>query len=261
MEIYLNDLQFEITRRCNTLCKHCCRGEAQDVDLSKEVIDAFFDNNNIVWIHRFMLSGGEPTLGATSLEYLVDKIIENSIEVHNFDFSINGLAYDEKFVQALTKLHNYCLTFGKEGQKLAGTFWISEDQFHEPPRDDVLEKYAKVPFFSPYRVDRLTMMEEKSILPVGRALENGLSLHKLDVEAITERGIQYRKLYDNNNKECLSIPYIYISSNGNVQNDFGSMYSYDLIDTYSFGNVLEQSLEEIVLPQNSIKKQLITFHQ
>ena len=34
-----NNLALEVTRRCNLRCKHCMRGEPQDLDMSDEVLD------------------------------------------------------------------------------------------------------------------------------------------------------------------------------------------------------------------------------
>ena len=38
MKLYYSRLQIELTRRCNQSCAHCCRGEAQNIDLTKEKI-------------------------------------------------------------------------------------------------------------------------------------------------------------------------------------------------------------------------------
>jgi len=252
MDIYLNTVQFELTRRCNDNCIHCCRGEAQELELSPEVIDAFFENNNIVSLGRFLLSGGEPTLGAAAFEYLVDKIIEKKIHVRNFSFSINGKNYDERFNASLKKFGEYILSLKDKKYKIPGTFWISNNQFHTAPPKEIVDKYSKFPFFVPYRKERQMHLKVEDILPVGRALDNNLSPHSLDVEQIWGMGIKYQTL-NHNDRECLYLPYLYISSNGNIQNDYGSMYSFDLMDNYTFGNVLYEKIEEIVLNEEKNK--------
>ena len=53
MKLIYKELGIELTRRCNERCKHCLRGPAEPVDLSKDVIDALFDNKlanyNEIW--------------------------------------------------------------------------------------------------------------------------------------------------------------------------------------------------------------------
>ena len=34
MEIYVESLVIEVTRRCNMRCEHCLRGDAQNLDIS-----------------------------------------------------------------------------------------------------------------------------------------------------------------------------------------------------------------------------------
>lgn len=41
--IGFSSVAFEITRKCNFACEHCIRGDAQETNMSEEVIDAFFD--------------------------------------------------------------------------------------------------------------------------------------------------------------------------------------------------------------------------
>lgn len=38
MEIYVNYLAIEVTRRCNMKCNHCLRGDAQNLDISTAVL-------------------------------------------------------------------------------------------------------------------------------------------------------------------------------------------------------------------------------
>ena len=40
MEINTGMLAFEVTRRCNENCLHCCKGKAESIDMTKEIIDS-----------------------------------------------------------------------------------------------------------------------------------------------------------------------------------------------------------------------------
>ena len=107
MEIIYRELGIELTRKCNEVCNHCLRGPAQDLDLSKEVIDSLFDNNDIRLIENLYLSGGEPTMNGKGFSYLVDKIIEKKVVVGTYRVIINGTYYTPEFGNAIRRLHEY----------------------------------------------------------------------------------------------------------------------------------------------------------
>lgn len=242
MKIIYSDLQFELTRRCNQSCAHCCRGESQAVDLSKEIIDAFFERNHIINISRLTFSGGEPTLNGEVLEYLVDKIIENNIKVITFVLSINGLNYDEAFVRGLNKLNEYCrkhtLSRRAINRNCFGTLFISQSQFHKPALDEVISKFKELPYFFIDNGSREYPLEE--LLPYGNALKNGLSIKEQDLSRLLNHDL---RINEYEGEEYAVFDYQYICANGNVITD-GSV-SYDLMDAYSLGNVTEKSILEM----------------
>ena len=59
MEIYVNYLAIEVTRRCNMKCNHCLRGDAQNLDISTAVLSGIAKH-----IHpaSVIFTGGEPSL-------------------------------------------------------------------------------------------------------------------------------------------------------------------------------------------------------
>lgn len=59
MEIYVNYLAIEVTRRCNMKCEHCLRGDAQNLDISTAVLSGIAKH-----IHpaSVIFTGGEPSL-------------------------------------------------------------------------------------------------------------------------------------------------------------------------------------------------------
>ena len=158
MKIYYSRLQIELTRRCNQSCAHCCRGEAQNVDLTKEIIDDLFEKNDIYYIGTLLFSGGEPTLNGEMLEYTVDKIIEKEIMIDRFLFGINGLSYSEAFVNGLNKLQNYILLKSERPRRQAGILMVSQDQFHQKADPKVIEKLQSLSYFSP--IDKQETKEE-----------------------------------------------------------------------------------------------------
>ena len=252
MKLYYSRLQFELTRRCNQSCAHCCRGESQNVDISKEIIDDFFEKNDIYSIDTLLFSGGEPTLNGKMLEYIVDKIIEKEIAVGMFMLSINGLSYSKELVSGLNKLKDYI--FLKSNRKVCcpGLLMVSQDQFHKEANNEVIEKLKHLSYFSP--IDKLEIREE-NILPYGRAYENRLSKQQPDLSEL----INYQKNYKIKKYEgstYLVINYQYISANGNIVND--GCQSYDLMDEYALGNVKKQCIEEFCIKGPS--KKLTRLH-
>lgn len=239
MKLNYYRLQFELTRRCNQNCIHCCRGESQNVDINKEIINDFFEKNDIYNIETLLFSGGEPTLNGKMLEYIVDKIIEKKINVGMFMFGINGLSYSEELVKGLNKLRDYIIQKGERGKYRPGHLMVSQDQFHKEADKEVIEKLKHLSYFCPIYKHEI---REEDILPYGRAYENGLSKQQPDLSQL----INYQKNYEI--RECedftyLVIKYQYISANGNVVND--GCQSYDLMDEYASGNVQKQCIEEI----------------
>lgn len=247
MKLYYSRLQIELTRRCNQSCIHCCRGNSQNIDLTKAIVDTFFEKNDIYCISNLLFSGGEPTLNGEMLEYFIDKIIEKDIIVYSFMLSINGLTYSEELINGLNKLQNYIISKSKISRHKAGLLMISQDQFHEEANQEVIEKLKDLPYFSP--IDK-HIIKEKNILPYGRALENGLSKQQPDLSNLTNYQKSY-KIKEYEGTTYLVIDYQYISANGNIINN--GCESYDLMDEYALGNVQDQSIEEIHL-KNQVKK-------
>ena len=47
MKFDIQSLTLEVTRRCNLACEHCMRGDAQNVDMTYEMVDKILDNEEI----------------------------------------------------------------------------------------------------------------------------------------------------------------------------------------------------------------------
>ena len=240
MKLSYKSIQFEVTRRCNDRCIHCCRGKCQNIDLTKEIVDAFFDNNDIIYIGTLSFSGGEPSLNAEIVEYIVDKLIEKKIEYGHFIASTNGLVYSEKLIKALYKLNEYGKVFKNTSKDVCGIFFISDDQFHSKPCAKSIQGYSKYKFFTPYRGER--NMDLNNLLPYGYAVENGLTDKQPDLSKITDYKSCF-EIKDYEGQRYLIFNYQYICSNGNVSTD-GCM-SYNLMDMYAIVNVTEHKIVDL----------------
>lgn len=241
MKIHYTSLQFELTRRCNQECAHCCRGEAQNLDLTEEIVDQFFEKNDIHSIGRLLFSGGEPTLNGRILDYIVDKLIEKDITVDMFMLGINGLSYSEELVTGLNKLRDYILLKSETNKRCPGFLMVSQDQFHKEADADVIKKLSKLSYLSPIIKNNL---DEKDILPYGRAFTNNLSKQTPNLEELTNHQKNY-KINKYEGENYLIIYYQYIAANGNIINS--GCQSYELMDEYALGNVREDKIEEVYL--------------
>ena len=253
MEIIYRELGIELTRRCNEKCEHCLRGNAIDSDLSKEVIDALFDNNDIRLIENLYLSGGEPTMNSKAFSYLVDKIIEKKVVVGTYRVIINGTYYEEEFGNAIRKLHEYIDRVGWNREcnvmyaNSFGRIGISQDQYHKKAKKEVLDKLSELP-------SKIVILDDKynskRLLPYGRALDNDLSSNIPDISKLTNIDGTY--IINKYGREGIQINKQYICSNGNVCLD--PNYPFEVLDEYSIGNVLDSTILEMYGIERKISK-------
>ncbi len=244
MEIIYHELGIELTRRCNEKCEHCLRGDAIDTDLSKEVIDALFDNNNIRLIENLLLSGGEPTMNSEALLYLVNKIIERRVVVGTYRVIINGTYYDDKFGIAIKRLHEYIELVGWNKKynilnaNSFGRIGISQDQYHKKAKEEVLDKLQDLP-------SKIIILDDKynseRLLPYGRALSNDLSSNIPDISNLVDIDGTY--VINKYGSEGIQINKQYICANGNVCLD--PNYPFHILDEYRIGNVLDSPIIEM----------------
>lgn len=87
-KVLLHFSLIEVTRKCNLKCRHCLRGEAENITITKEMIDNYFDNIDGILTLNF--TGGEPLLAIDEIEYTIDKIIKDKIRVASLAVITNG---------------------------------------------------------------------------------------------------------------------------------------------------------------------------
>lgn len=240
MEINLGMLAFEVTRRCNESCLHCCKGKAESIDMTKEIIDKVLKNSNykIKEMKYLAIAGGEPTLVPDIVSYLIDTIIEENISItSNINFITNGLIYSDETINALDKLMSYLKT--KENCKDTRlVFEISNDQFHKRPSKEVLDKYRKLPYIDKSFFEQREIPKER-ILNDGNAKENGVGGNVTYKKYLSPIDI---KLKDN----ILTIKNeLIITSNGNVTSTVGGPYKDE--DGNPWGNLKDKDFDSIIL--------------
>lgn len=250
MKLIYRDLSFELTRRCDQECIHCNRGPSQNIDMTYEVVDAFFDNNDIVKIKTIEFTGGDPTLNGEMLNYIVDKIIEKGIIVESFSATIDGRHFSEPFALGLFKLNEYCRGFDPEHKYYQGELRVSNDQYHEPYDPEILKKYGFLTcFYYPHTVPQ--KLHKKDILPYGNAYFNRLSNQRITISNLLAFE-SYFQTFEMDDEEYMELRYQYLSANGNVV--CNKNLSYQFIDVYSIGNVKDSTIKHMYIDDPKILK-------
>lgn len=107
-------LAIEMTRRCNMQCKFCFKGKAQDLNISKEIIDKTLDEMQNTFISVLRISGGEPFLAPELIEYLINQIIEKHIYIDSVCVFTNGKHRVTEIVEPFNNLINYLCNIESE---------------------------------------------------------------------------------------------------------------------------------------------------
>lgn len=113
---FVKTLSLEMTRRCNMKCRFCARGDAQKLDMSREIIDKVLDEIKGFDLYNLRLNGGEPLLAKDGIIYLVNEIIRRGVRLCGVHIFTNATVKDDDIKSALLKLGAYC-------KKLCQTPW------------------------------------------------------------------------------------------------------------------------------------------
>ena len=119
----IGDLWLEVTRRCNMSCSHCCRGEAQNVDMDCAFLNKLLKQIGSVGMLGF--TGGEPTLVPDKLLEIFQTFKNTSTTVNIIQLITNGKELTDEFIYAWSAWLDYC-DFPDNAQ-----VFISGDEFHE----------------------------------------------------------------------------------------------------------------------------------
>lgn len=244
VKLNYDQIEIEVTRRCNLTCRHCVRGEAQNIDISEKVIDEIFKQINDCRI--IMLTGGEPLLVPEKIIYIINKIMDEKMHIINFSFITNGTLLNNgtiKVLEALNDLNEYCCQlyhdmFTENTLPYIG-IGISKDGYHDndPQRAvDFLKKYLNKNIIVHTHPD--FDLTEEDIEREGRAENNdiGEKYHFKKCQLMN-----HRIMIDAD--ACVNCE-ISIGAKGNVY--MNGMYSFDYIDNNSMGSILDEPLSCIL---------------
>ncbi len=244
-------LTIEVTRRCNIKCGICMRGDAQNINIQKNYIDALFDLNNkdykFHFIDNICFTGGEPTLYPEIIIYTINKIIDEELPVKNLSMVTNGQIFIPELVVAFNKFNKYsnirqASRIRKEWANMRElidefiiantnghvTIALSTDVYHAPISEKIKSSYCLLA--EGLKVIDKTIKEEDIIksgyADFGKELKPHEGLYSMENDLIT--------FYEN----------LYLTAKGELL--FGGDGSYEFLDSQIIGNVEEDSIERLV---------------
>lgn len=135
----IDRLMIELTRRCNMACKHCLRGEPENIDIDPKDIDTLF--SKVDSIYSIGLSGGEPSLVPELIEKVVESAKKHNVDIYNFYIATNGKKITPEFVLSVLKLYSYCL------ENEISALDYSNDEYHDNLSPESLALLDGLKFF------------------------------------------------------------------------------------------------------------------
>lgn len=253
----LNSLSVEITRKCNFQCRHCMRGQAQDVTITPRIIDRLFEQIEDVK-GMIGLTGGEVLLEMDMVEYFCNKLIESNWNPAHLQIGTNGtiVSENERLIDLLCKVN-------KE-RNINCSIFVSDDIFHaEFDKDNI--RFQTLHFFE----DELKRrgMDKKIVIGCKKAVDmddETLSVvlignAKQNADTIAKEFETYNRLghcFEYNNHRikvagdtigCM----LSILANGNVS--LWQTYDYKTADNNRMGNILYTDFKRIIDDYNTQK--------
>ncbi len=209
-------------------CPHCMRGEAECVDLQVNTLEKVFQD--IARIGQLTLTGGEPSLVSTTIDWIVRYVKAKKIPVGNFFCATNGYELSEGFIRSLDALYDHC------DKKAACSLSVSIDQFHADADPDALAAYRKLPYYKAEK--EKNYIPRANIISEGRAAKNRLGRFKAPMdEFIYDYALECFRLHVGDR--------IYINAIGQVL--LTPDLSYETQKDSNIGSVHEKPLSQIIL--------------
>lgn len=234
MQIRTDSLVIEVTRRCNMCCAHCLRGEAQNLDITHEILEEIAKS---ITPCEVTFTGGEPTLNIGAIRDYFALAKKYGTLPSSFYVVTNGETSAELQKElALTLLEAYP---DMDDPDMCGVA-VSRDMYHGFTGKDNAAILRGLSF---YRLEDKFVSAKMSgwIIDTGRASKNGIgerssppiseSLEDIFEDRITANGAECEMLY--------------VAANGNVIDNCDN--SYEDIDAEALCHIseLERRVETI----------------
>lgn len=245
---YINTISFEITRRCNLNCKWCSKGEPQNFDISKEIIDKTLEEIEDYYINCIRITGGEPFLKPEIIEYLINKIIEKKIKVKMLHLISNATIKNEEIKNSIMKFISYGNTIQDERKDIEKYFSDRiSDSFYEKAKNRdtmvalVLSTYEHeneriiddvYNFYDMIKSDNFVLVSQSEINKPTIAIEGKVEksykcFSKEDMKIVRVIHNKFCIIDDTDDSPCIK-KCVSVGANGKVY--VGGMLSYKHID-------------------------------
>ncbi len=244
---YIQNLALIITNKCNLNCSHCLRGEKNNDCMSDKVIEATL--NQIQGIGNLAINGGEPTLSLDRLEKIISYVIEKHIPIDEFTITINGTIYSKRLLELLEEINRYI------GSKSVNALLaISLDKYHLDEISKLkiqkeflenLQKYQESKYFYGYRNTKQKLFREGFAIN----LDEKLTVPLRPIRPLITY-VDKNKKFNRENGLCNIGPLVTINPNGIVTECDASIKNQE--NLYNYGNVLNNSIEDIILAKGEL---------
>ncbi|MBQ8215562.1 MAG: radical SAM protein [Clostridia bacterium] len=241
----IDTLIVEITRRCNLKCEHCIQGDAQNITITKEIIDKLF--HQVDKVKEIRIAGGETLLEIETLEYMLQAIDLYDLETTAVSLITNGTIRDSRVIDVFDD-------FVKKKNNRYVSMLISDDNFHDIDQSKkTLRFYSSINSNNKILIKLFSDSGEPNVnngAPLtysGRAItyieKNGFK----DVSniVIKENSIRTHQIcVKENTIKCM----LQLSANGGIGL---TLYAdYETSDKLSIGNIQQCSFKDIINNHN-----------
>ena len=123
MDLRIDSLIVEVTRRCNMRCEHCLRGEPQNKSMKIKYVDSLFSKINTIGSITF--TGGEPSLVPHIIRNIIRSANSYGVDIGNFYIATNAKKITKSFLETITYVYNCC------SDNEISHIVYSNDRYHE----------------------------------------------------------------------------------------------------------------------------------
>ena len=262
-KITFDSLTVELGRNCNMIpqCNHCFRGDAQNIKITPQIIDEFFEQTEM--IGSLFFAGGEPTLYVDEMRYFLQQLYKCGIPLLDLSIISNGLIFSDEIVDLIkdySKMIKYCCETGF-GHPVDITHYvvlgISIDRYHNNKAEaeanllkysSALEGYAQV----------VRVAYGNTPRKEGRGANLRSGMCKLDLTNTMKRRVEilsksrkplcpqyqtYKLLYPEQIIICCDM---YLSAKGDILTSALGMHDYSIVDNNAICSVQDNIYENIL---------------